>query len=151
MSRVWLARTWARSKGSSRGAGRWVSLSSLPAWFYLKPSARGRESLLCTCQLFSTMLFIHYTNTLQAYGYYKLYYTRAFSEVLPKSFSIVSPNSLRRSSRLARDISLMLDKFSILAGAGAGGAFFLRSAWPPWFLVFFWIFFVGVSFFSFLS
>jgi hypothetical protein len=31
MSRVWLDRTWAKSKGSSRGAGRWVSLSSLPA------------------------------------------------------------------------------------------------------------------------
>jgi hypothetical protein len=31
MSRVWLARTWARSKGSSGGAGRWVSLSSLLA------------------------------------------------------------------------------------------------------------------------
>jgi hypothetical protein len=74
MSRVWLARTWAKSKGSSGGAGRWVSLSSLPASlsalrgnpapileavgvFYPKPSARGRESLLCICQFFSTKLF----------------------------------------------------------------------------------------------
>jgi hypothetical protein len=32
MSRVWLARTWAKSKGSSRGAGRWVSLPSPPAY-----------------------------------------------------------------------------------------------------------------------
>jgi hypothetical protein len=31
MSRVWLARTWAKSKGSSGGAGRWVSLPSPPA------------------------------------------------------------------------------------------------------------------------
>jgi hypothetical protein len=31
MSRVCLARTWARSKGSFGGAGRWVSLSSLSA------------------------------------------------------------------------------------------------------------------------
>jgi hypothetical protein len=31
MSRVWLARTWAKSKGSSGGAGRWVSLPSLSA------------------------------------------------------------------------------------------------------------------------
>jgi hypothetical protein len=31
MSRVWLVRTWAKSKGSSGGAGRWVSLPSLPA------------------------------------------------------------------------------------------------------------------------
>jgi hypothetical protein len=100
---------------------------------------------------FQPSYFIHYTNTLQAYNYYKSYYMRAFSEVLPNSFSKVSPNSLRRSSRLARDISSMSDKFSILAAAGAGGAFFLHSAWPPWFLVFFWIFFVGASFFSFLS
>jgi hypothetical protein len=28
MSRVWLARTWARSSGISGGAGRWVSLPS---------------------------------------------------------------------------------------------------------------------------
>jgi hypothetical protein len=28
MSRVWLARTWAKSNGSSGGAGRWVSLPS---------------------------------------------------------------------------------------------------------------------------
>jgi hypothetical protein len=28
MSRVWLARTWARSNGTSGGAGRWVSLPS---------------------------------------------------------------------------------------------------------------------------
>jgi hypothetical protein len=30
MSRVWLARTWAKSNGSSGGAGRWVSLPSPP-------------------------------------------------------------------------------------------------------------------------
>jgi hypothetical protein len=129
MSRVWLARTWAKSKGSSGGAGRWVSLPSLPA----SPSAlrgnpapipeavgvvlsedicQGRESLSCTCQIFfQPSYFIHYTNTLQAYNYYKSYYTRAFSEVLPNSFSKVSPNSLRRSSRLARNISSTSDKF----------------------------------------
>jgi hypothetical protein len=28
MSRVWLARTWAKSNSSSGGAGRWVSLPS---------------------------------------------------------------------------------------------------------------------------
>jgi hypothetical protein len=28
MSQVWLARTWAKSNGSSGGAGRWVSLPS---------------------------------------------------------------------------------------------------------------------------
>jgi hypothetical protein len=169
MSRVWLARTWAKSKGSSGGAGRWVSLSSLPASLSAlrgnpapilevvgvvlsEASASGRESLLCTCQFFfQPSYFIHYTNTLQAYNYYKSYYTRAFSKVLPNSFSKVSPNSLRRSSRLARDISSTSDKFSILAGGGARGAFFFRSAWPPWFLVFFWIFFVGASFLSFLS
>jgi hypothetical protein len=30
MSQVWLARTWAKSNGSSGGAGRWVSLPSPP-------------------------------------------------------------------------------------------------------------------------
>jgi hypothetical protein len=30
MSQVWLARTWAKSNGSSEGAGRWVSLPSPP-------------------------------------------------------------------------------------------------------------------------
>jgi hypothetical protein len=30
MSRVWLAGNWARSNGSSGGAGRWVSLPSPP-------------------------------------------------------------------------------------------------------------------------
>jgi hypothetical protein len=58
--------------------------------------------------------FIHYISSLQAYSYYKSQYTRALSEVLPNSFSNVSPNSLRRSSRLARDISSTSDKFSIL-------------------------------------
>ena len=32
MSQVWLARIWAKSKGSSGGAGRWVSLPSPPAY-----------------------------------------------------------------------------------------------------------------------
>jgi hypothetical protein len=31
MSRVWLARTWARSSGISGGAGRWVSLPLPPS------------------------------------------------------------------------------------------------------------------------
>jgi hypothetical protein len=31
MSRVWLARTWARSNGSSGGTGRWVSFPSPPS------------------------------------------------------------------------------------------------------------------------
>jgi hypothetical protein len=168
MSQVWLARTWAKSKGSSGGAGRWVSLPSPPAPLSALrgnpapiPEAvgvvlseaicQGRESLLCICQFFQPSYFIHYTNSLQAYNYYKSHYTRALSEVLPNSFSKVSPDSLRRSSRLARDISSTSDKFSILAGGGAGGAFFFRSVWHPWLLVFFWIFFVGASFFSFLS
>jgi hypothetical protein len=104
MSRVWLARTWARSKGSSGGAGRWVSLSSLPASLLALrgnpapiPEAVGVVLSEAICQggeshyyahanCFQPSYFIHYTNTLQAYGYYKSYYTRAFSEVLPNSF-----------------------------------------------------------------
>jgi hypothetical protein len=80
----------------------------------------GESHYYAHANCFQPSHFIHYTNTLQAYGYYKSYYTRAFPEGLPNSFSKVSPNSLRRSSRLARDISSMSDKFSILAGAGAG-------------------------------
>jgi hypothetical protein len=155
MSRVWLARTWAKSKGSSGGAGRWVSLSSLTTSLSALrgnpapiPEAVGMVLSEAICQeervtimhmpiFFQPSYFIHYTNSLQAYSYYKSYYTRAFSEVLPNSFSKVSPNSLRRSSRLAKDISSTSDKFSILVGGGAGGAFFLRSAWHPWLLVFF--------------
>jgi hypothetical protein len=76
MSRVWLARTWAKSKGSSGGAGRWVSLPSPPASLSALrgnpapiPEAVGvvlfeaicqgeRELLLCICQIsFSTKLF----------------------------------------------------------------------------------------------
>jgi hypothetical protein len=119
---------------------------------FIRSHLPGEESHYYThANCFQPSYFIHYTNTLQAYGYYKLYYTRAFPEVLPNSFSRVSPNSLRRSSRLTRDISSISDKFSILAGAGAGGAFFLLSVWHPWLVVFFRIFFVGASFLSFLS
>jgi hypothetical protein len=92
---------------------------------------------------FQPSYFIHYTSSLQAYSYHKSHYTRALSRVLPNSFSKVSPNSLRRSSRLARDISLTSDKFSILETGGAGGVFFFHSIWHPWLLVFFWIFFMG--------
>jgi hypothetical protein len=43
MSQVWLARTCAKSNGSSGGAGRWVSLPSPPA----SPSApRGNLALI---------------------------------------------------------------------------------------------------------
>jgi hypothetical protein len=155
MSRVWLARTWAKCKGSSGGVGRWVSLPSPPA----SPSTlRGNPAPIpeavgvvlseAICQgervtimhmpiFFQPSYFIHYTSSLQAYSYYKSHYTRALSEVLPNSFSKVSPNSLRRSSRLARDISSTSDKFSILDGGGAGEAFFFRSVWHPWLLVFF--------------
>jgi hypothetical protein len=148
MSRVSLARTWAQSNGSSRGAGRWVSLPSPLA----SPSAprgnpapipeavgvvlsevirQGRELLLCICQKIQPSYFIHHTSSLQAYNYYKSHYTRALSKVLPNSLSKVSPNSLRRSSRLAKDISSTSDKFSILEGGSAGGASFFRSVWHP--------------------
>ena len=100
---------------------------------------------------FQPSYFIHYTSSLQAYSYHKSHYTRALSKVLPNSLSKVSPNSLRRLSMLARDISSTSGKFSILEGGSAGGAFFFRSICHPWLLVFFWIFFVGASFFSFLS
>jgi hypothetical protein len=161
MGRVWLARTWAKSKGSSRGAGRWVSLPSPPTSLSALrgnpapiPEAVGVVLFEAICQgervtimhmprFFQPSHFIHYTSSLQAHSYYKSHYTRALSEVLPNSFSNVSPNSLRRSSMLARDISSTSDKFSILGGSGAGGAFFFCSVWHPWLLVFFWIFFMG--------
>jgi hypothetical protein len=169
MSRVWLARTWDKSNGSSGGVGRWVSLPSPPA----SPSApRGNlapipeavgmvlSEAIYQGERITTMhmpkkiqpcYFIHHTSSLQTYSYHKSHYTRALSKVLSNSLSKVSPNSLRRSSRLARDISSTSDKFSILEGGSAGGASFFRSVWHPWLLVFFWIFFVGASFFSFLS
>ena len=147
MSQVWLARTWAKSNGSSGGAGRWVSLPSPPT----SPSAlRGNPAPIpeavgmvlseAICQeervtimhmpiFFQPSYFIHYTSSLQAYSYYKSHYTRALSKVLPNSFSKVSPNSLRRSSRLARDISSMSYKFSILEGGSVGGASSFRSVW----------------------
>jgi hypothetical protein len=75
MSQVWLARTWAKSNGSSGGAGRWVSLPSP----LTSPSApRGdlapipkavgvvlseaicqgeKGLLLCICHIFSNTLF----------------------------------------------------------------------------------------------
>jgi hypothetical protein len=75
MSQVWLARTWARSNGSSGGAGRWVSLPSPPT----SPSPprgdlapipeavgvvlseaicqRGERLLPCICHIFSNTLF----------------------------------------------------------------------------------------------
>jgi hypothetical protein len=168
MSRVWLARTWAKSNGSSGGAGRWVSLPSRPA----SPSApRGNPApipevvgvvlseAICQGERITTMhmpiyfqpsYFIHHTSSLQAYSYHKSHYTRALSKVLPNSLSKVSPNSLRRLSRLAKDISSTSDKFSILEGGSVGGASFFHSVWHPRLLVFFRIFFVGASFFSFL-
>jgi hypothetical protein len=100
---------------------------------------------------FQPSYFIHHTSSLQAYSYHRSHYTRALSKVLPNPLSKVSPNSLRRSSRLARDISSTSDKFSIMEGGSTGGDSFFRSVWHPWLLVFFRIFFVGESFFSFLS
>jgi hypothetical protein len=145
MSRVWLARTWTKSNGSSGGVGRWVSLPSPAA----SPSApRGNpapileavgvvlseaiyqgERITTTHMpiFFQPSYFIHHTSSLQAYSYHKSYYMRALSKVLPNSLSKVSPNSLRRSSRLAKDISSTSDKFSILEGGSAGGASFFRS------------------------
>jgi hypothetical protein len=160
MSRVWLARTWAKSNGSSRGVGRWVSLPSPPA---SRSAPRGNPAPIpeavgvvlseAICQgerittmhmpIFSTCYFIHHTSSLQAFSYHKSHYTRALSKVLPNSLSKVSPNSLRRSSRLARDMSSTSDKFSILEGGSARGASFFRSVWHPWLLVFFRIFFAG--------
>ena len=169
MSRVWLAKTWAKSNGSFGGVGRWVSLPSPPT----SPSAprgnlapipeavgvvlseaicQGRGLLLCTCQFFfQTRYFIHHTSSLQAFSYHKPHYVQALSKVLPNSLSKVSPNSLRRSSRLARDISSTSDKFSILEGGSVGGASSFRSVWHPWLLVRYRIFLVGASFFNFLS
>jgi hypothetical protein len=100
---------------------------------------------------FQTRYFIHHISSLQAYSYHKSHYTRALSKVLPNYLSKVSPNSLRRSSRLARGISSTSDKFSILEGGSVGGASTFRSVWHPWLLVRFRIFLVGVSFFNFLS
>jgi hypothetical protein len=166
MSRVWLVRTWAKSNGSSGGAGRWVSLPSPPT----SPSAPrgdlapiteavgvvlceaiclGKGLLLCTCHIFSqTRYFIHHTSSLQAYNCHRSYYARAFSKVLPNSLSKVSPNSLRRSSRLARDISSTSDKLSILEGGSVGEASSFRPVWHAWLLVRFRIFLVGASFFN---
>jgi hypothetical protein len=170
MSRVWLARTWAKSNGSSGGAGRWVSLPFPPASpsaprgnlapipeavgvRFIRSHLSGGENYYYAHANFfyQTRYFIHHTSSLQAYSYHKSYYTRVLSKVLPNSLSKVSPNSLRRSSRLARDISSMSDKFSILEGGSAGGASFFRSVWHPWLLVLFRIFLVGASFFNFLS
>jgi hypothetical protein len=143
MSRVWLARTWAKSNGSSGGAGRWVSLPSPPA----SPSApRGNPApipeavgvvlseAICLGERVTTMhmpiffqpsYFIHYTNSVQAYSYHKSHYTQALSKVLLNSFSKVSPKSLRRSSRLARDISSTLDKILYPAERWCWGDFLL--------------------------
>jgi hypothetical protein len=74
-----------------------------------------------------THYFIHHSSSLQPYNCHRSRYARAFSKVLPNSLSKVSPNSLRKSSRLARDISSMSDKFSILEGGRVGGASSFRS------------------------
>jgi hypothetical protein len=139
MGRVWLARTWAKSNGSYGGAGRWVSLPSpltspsAPRGDLAPiPEAVGMVLSEAMCQgerittmhmpifFLQTRYFIHHTSSLQAHSYHKSHYTRALSKVLPNSK--VSPNSLRRLSRLARDISSMSDKFSILEGGSVGGA-----------------------------
>jgi hypothetical protein len=72
---------------------------------------------------FEPSYFIHYISSLQAYNYHQSHYTRVLSKVLLNSFSKVSPNSLRRSSRLAKDTSSVSDEFSILVGGRAGGAY----------------------------
>jgi hypothetical protein len=100
---------------------------------------------------FQTRYFIHHKSSLQAYSYHKSHYARALSKVLPNSLYKVSPNSLRRSSRLARDISSTSDKFSILEGGSVGGASSFRYVSHPWLLVHFRIFLLGASFFNFLS
>ena len=147
MSQVWLDRTWAKSNGSSGGAGRWVSLPSPPT---SSSAPRGdvapipevvgvviseaiyqgeKGLLLCICHtFFQTHYFIHHSSSLQACNCHRSRYARAFSMVLPNSLSKVSPNSLRRSSRLARDISSTSDKFSTLEGGSVGGASSFRSA-----------------------
>jgi hypothetical protein len=98
---------------------------------------------------FQTRYFIHHTSSLQAYSCHRSHYARAFSKVLPNSLSKVSPNFLRRSSRLARDIYSMFDKLSILEGGSVGGASSFHLVWHPWLLVRFRIFLVGASFFNF--
>ena len=166
MSQVWLARTWAKSNGTSGGAGRWVSLPSPPASPLAPrgnlapiPEAVGvvLSEAICQGERITTMhmpiflqpcYFIHHTSSLQAYSYHKSHYTRVLSKVLPNSLSKVSPNSLRRSSRLARDISSMSDKLSILEGGSVGGASSFRSVWHPWLLNRFRIFLAGASFFN---
>jgi hypothetical protein len=74
MSQVWLARTWAKSNGISGGAGRWVSLPSPPTSssapggdlapilevvgvVLSEAICQGKGLLLCTCHIFSNMLF----------------------------------------------------------------------------------------------
>jgi hypothetical protein len=121
MSRVWLARTWARSNGSSGGAGRWVSLPSPPT----SPSTprgdlapipeavcvvlseaicqRGeRITIMHMPYFFQTRYFIQHSSSLHAYNHHRLHYAQVFSKV--------SPNSLIRSLRLARDTSSMSEK-----------------------------------------
>jgi hypothetical protein len=163
MSRVWLARTWAKSNGSFGGPGRWVSLPS-PLTSPLAsrgdlapiPEAVGMVLSEAICQgerittmhmpyFFQTHYFIHHSSSLQAYNGPRSRYERAFSKVLPNSLSKVSPNSLRRSSRLARDISSTSDKFSILEGGSVGGASSFRSVWHPRLFVRFRIFLAGAS------
>jgi hypothetical protein len=129
MSQVWLARTWARSSGISGGAGSWVSLPSPPSSpsiprGVLAPTLevvgvvlseaicqRGRKDYYYAYVIFCkhVILFskpVHYKHD----NHHGSHYTRAFP-------TKVSPNSLRRSSMLARDTSSMLERFSILGKA----------------------------------
>jgi hypothetical protein len=133
MSRVWLARTWATSSGIFRGMGRWVSLPSplssplIPRGVLAPiPEAVGVALSEAICQRgerITTMhmsffckhviLFskpVHYKHN----NHHGLHYARAFP-------TNVSPNSLRRSSRLARDTSSMSERFSIPREGSAGG------------------------------
>ena len=162
MSRVWLARTWARSSGISGGAGRWVVLpsSSSPSipkgvlapileavGMVLSEAICQRGERITTMHMSffckHVILFskpVHYKHN----NHHGLHYERAFP-------TNVSPNSLRRSSRLARDISSTSERFSIPREGSVGGASSFGSVLHPWLLKCFMIFLTGASFFSLLA
>jgi hypothetical protein len=138
MSRVWLARTWVKSNGSSGGAGRWVSLPSP----LTSPSApRGdlapipeavgvvlSEAICQSGERITTMhmpyFFLKHVILFTTHVHYK--HTVA-TDYTTRAFSRVSPNSLRRLSRLARDTSSTSEKFSIPEGGSVGGVSSFRS------------------------
>jgi hypothetical protein len=110
----------------------------------------GEDYYYAHANSFSNTLFYSSHKFITSISCHQSHYARALPKVLPNSLSKVSPNSLRRSLRLARDISSTSDMFSILEGGSVGGASSFRSVWHPWLLVLFRIFLVGASFFNFL-